>query len=268
MALKDNSIAVVTGAGSGMGQASADLLSEAGWPLLLCDIDPAKLEATAKRLGARGKVETLAGDIAAADYPARLTQAVGGRQIGAIVHCAGLSPTMASAARVLEVNLAGTMRLVEAIRPLMADGGAAVLFASSAAHQIGSQLDAVIGKVTTPEAVASLEQVSPNSGIAYSVSKRGVYLLTRREAAAFGKRGARINSISPGIIDTPMGRAEMEAHEIMREMIDRSALPRAAEAREVASVALFLCSDAASFVTGIDILVDGGTMAAEAEAQA
>jgi NAD(P)-dependent dehydrogenase (short-subunit alcohol dehydrogenase family) len=205
----------------------------------------------------------LAGDISDLSYPDQLVSALGSQPIGAFIHCAGLSPTMADAARIMEVNLAATMRLIEVVRPRMSEGGAAVLFASSAAHMQGMQLDGPISKVTTPEAVASLAVYTPNSGAAYSVSKRGVYLLVRREAPAFGRRGARITSISPGIIDTPMGRQEMESQPVMGPLVERSSLKRSARAEEVGAVAAFLCSPAASFVSGTDILVDGGSMCVE-----
>lgn len=255
-------IAVVTGAASGMGEAAAQLLAEAGWSLLLCDLNAGRLAETAARLSAQAPTETLAGDLAAADYGETLVAALGGRPIGALIHCAGLSPTMAGPDRILEVNLAATMRLVNAIRPHMAPGAAAVLFASTAAHLVGTAMDGEIAKVTTPETVSSLMALSPNPGAAYSVSKRGVKLLVEREAVAFGRQGARIASISPGIIDTPMGRAEMEEQPVMKVLVERSALGRPARAEEVAAVAVFLCSPAASFITGTDILVDGGSIPA------
>jgi len=251
-------IAIITGAASGMGEAAARLMGEAGWPLLLCDLNAERLDAAAKRISA----EQLAGDLSDPAWSDKLVEALAGRQIGALVHCAGLSPTMADPARILEVNLAATMRLVEAIVPYMAEGSCAVLFASSAAHMQGTSLDEQINRVTTPEAVASLIEFSPDPGSAYSVSKRGVKLLVERASPAFGTRGARIASISPGIIDTPMGRAEMEQQPIMKVLVEKSPLAREARPEEVAAVAVFLCSPTASFITGTDILVDGGSIAA------
>lgn len=256
---RPSGIAVVTGAASGMGQASARLMAEAGWPLLLCDLNAELLEATAAELP--GEVETLIGDISDPMYGKRLVEALADRSIGALIHCAALSPSLASTERVLEVGLAATMRLVEAVRPRMSEGAAAVLFASSAAHQIGDVLDDEIAKAMGPEDVAGLTAVCPNSGAAYSVAKRGVYLLVRREAKSFGARGARIVSISPGIVDTPMGRTEAAVQPMIKVLVENSALPRHARPEEVAAVAVFLCSAAASFVTGTDILVDGGSLA-------
>src|SRR5437867_6614463 len=105
-----------------MGEAAARLMCEAGWPLLLCDLNGERLEAAAGRLRGQGAVETLAGDLADAGFPDQLLSALGERPLGALIHCAGLSPTMADPARILEVNLAATMRLLDAVRPRMAEG--------------------------------------------------------------------------------------------------------------------------------------------------
>lgn len=258
---KPQGMAVVTGAASGMGLEAAKLMSAAGWPLLLCDLAAERLEAAAQALRGAGPVETLAGDLSDPAWPERLAEALAGRQVGALIHCAGLSPTMAEPARILEVNLAASMRLVEAVRPHVAEGAGLVLFASTAAHMAGAGLDQRIDAATRPEDVAGLVTLAPDSGAAYAISKRGVHLLVRREAKALGRRGARITSVSPGIIDTPMGRQEMESHPIMKAMVEASPLGRQARAEEVAAVAVFLASPAASFVTGVDVLVDGGAIA-------
>ena len=257
---RSSGVAVVTGAASGMGEAAARLMAEAGWPLLLCDVNGERLAAAAAPLRAGAQIDTLAGDLAAPGFAGELISALQGRPVGALVHCAGLSSSMAGPERIMEVNLAATIRLVEAVRPRMAEGGAAVLFASIAGHLLGAVLDEQISKVVTADDVATLAPYAPNASAAYSISKRAVQLLARREAWAFGQGGARIVSLSPGVIDTPMARAEMEEHPMMKQMIEGSPLGRAARPEEVATVAVFLCSRSASFVTGCDITVDGGSV--------
>jgi NAD(P)-dependent dehydrogenase (short-subunit alcohol dehydrogenase family) len=103
-----------------------------------------------------------------------------------------------------------------------------------------------------------------DSGLAYALAKRGVVRACARAAVRWGKKGGRVTSIAPGIIDTPMGRQELEQQPIMREMLDQVPLARLGNSDEVAAVAAFLLSDEASFVSGIDVLVDGGLVQAQA----
>lgn len=256
-------VAVVTGAAGGMGSACAVQLAAQGWPLLLCDLHPAPLEEAAARLRASGtEAAILAGDIAAADFPAQLAAAIGEQQVGAFIHTAGLSPTMADGPRILAVNYDATVRLVDVVRPRMAEGGCAVLIASSSAYfldnpQVDAALNALQGDDSSP-----LLKMGAGPEFAYPASKRGVIRLVARQAPAFGERKARIMSISPGLIDTGMSRQEAAASPQMAMMLEKTPLSRLGVADEIASVAVFLCSPAASYVSGIDILVDGGMMAA------
>jgi NAD(P)-dependent dehydrogenase (short-subunit alcohol dehydrogenase family) len=110
------------------------------------------------------------------------------------------------------------------------------------------------------ETLAALADNRPE--MAYVLAKRGVIQLVRRRSKAWGERGARIVSVSPGVIDTEMGRQEERGSVGVEDMITGSALARKGRPEEIASVVAFLCSDAASFLTGTDILVDGGAVAA------
>ena len=172
---------------------------------------------------------------------------------------------MADGARVIDVNLVGSDRVVRAFEPILQPGSAAVVFASMAAYLIPSDpaIDAILDDPEAPDLLDQLDALglTDHSGLAYSVSKRGVIRLVERRAGTWGARGARLVSMSPGIIDTPMGRAEDEALPAMAVMVRSSALAREGTAEELAAVATFLVSDAASFITGTDVLVDGGVVA-------
>jgi len=97
-----------------------------------------------------------------------------------------------------------------------------------------------------------------DSGLAYAWAKRGVIRAAARAAVSWGRRGGRMNSLSPGLIDTGMGRQEFEAQPIMQVMLDNTPVGRLGQSEEVAALVAFLVSDDASFISGIDILIDGG----------
>jgi NAD(P)-dependent dehydrogenase (short-subunit alcohol dehydrogenase family) len=263
LASQQKNLAVVTGGAGGMGAAIAKRFSAEGWPMLLCDLHADRLEATAAPLRAAGPVEILAGDITDLGFPAQLVAATKGRGIGAFIHTAGLSPTMADGPRILEVNYGTTLRLVDAVRSHMAENSCAVLISSMSAHMIPSpEMLSKIASLTSADGVEPLRPFATVSQSAYPVSKRAVIALVAREAKAFGARKSRIVSISPGLIDTGMGRAEAAASAMVEKMLAMTPAGREGTADEIASVAAFLCSSDASYITGSDIRVDGGTLAA------
>lgn len=256
-------VAIVTGAAGGMGSECVRLLAEDGWSdFILCDLDAARIEAVAAPLRAGGaNVQVMAGEITDPAFWARVTDAVGSRGIGAMIHTAGVSPHMCGAQRLLEINLDATVLLVDAIRPLMNERGAAVLFASMASYfPISPEGDAAFEAPLPPEPSKALGHLAQNEGAAYSLSKRAVRAIARREAKSFGARGARLVSVSPGLIDTAMTAGEVNDH--TRMMLENSALPRMGRPEELAAVAVFLCNPRAGFLTGFDVRVDGGALAA------
>lgn len=258
-------VAVVTGAAGGMGSATAREFVGEGWnELLLCDISAERLEAVAAPLREQGtKVDILAGDIADPGFGSQLVTALKGRQIAALVHTAGLSPTMAGPERILVVNLDASVRLVEAIRDHMARGSAAVLYASNSAHMPMPPEASAAFWAPLPEGGAmALAHLCPTPEMAYPMSKIGVRALVKREARSFGERGARLVSVSPGAIDTVMTQGEAAASPIVARMVNDSAVGRIGQPEELAAVSVFLCSPKASYVSAVDWLVDGGQTAA------
>jgi len=264
-------IVVVTGGGGEMGLACARRLGQRGYALLLAELDGERRLAAAAALGREGfEVREVACDVSDPVSVRALAEACAALgPLAALVHTAGLSPTMAGGERILRVNLIGSALLERAFRPLAREGTAAVLIASQAAHfaadRATPELDALLDDPLRPdlwERLADLDPQALGPGGAYAWSKRGVIRLALRAAPAWGARGARIVSLSPGIIGTGMGRQEFAQQPFMATIVERTPLGRMGSAGEIAAVVGFLCSDAASFVTGTDLLVDGGSTAA------
>jgi NAD(P)-dependent dehydrogenase (short-subunit alcohol dehydrogenase family) len=257
-------IAVVTGAAGGMGSQCARLLSVDGWSeFLLCDLEEARLNAVAAALRTKNvSVQTLVGDISDPMFPAQLLQRLGPREIGALIHAAGVAPQMATPARVFDVNLDASLRLLHAVRPHMASGSAAVFFASIAGHLPVSTQAALAFEQPIPAGGSeSLRHFATDSNQAYLLSKRAIIATVKREAKAFAERNARLVSVSPGLIDTAMTQGV--ENELTISLLSNAAIPRLGRPEEVAAVCAFLCSPAASFITGCDLRIDGGELAGQ-----
>jgi NAD(P)-dependent dehydrogenase (short-subunit alcohol dehydrogenase family) len=252
---------VVIGAGSGMGTAVARVLAPRG-RLIVADRDVGSVEAVAAELG--DAVTARACDVTDQDQIDALV--VGLDRLDALVITAGLSGSMAAGRRIFEVNLLGTARVLAAVEPLLGPGSVAVCFASMSGHRVPHDpgLMAILDDPLSDRFFASFAELGldpDQTQLAYPASKRGVQRLVRTLCPRWGARGARILSVSPGINDTPMNRLDESRHPIMQEIIESSPLGRRGRPEEVANVVEFLTSDKASFMTGSDVLVDGGMVA-------
>ncbi|MFJ1946068.1 SDR family oxidoreductase [Streptomyces albidoflavus] len=262
-------VVVVIGVG-GMGEAIARRQGP-GNRLLLADFDEATLAAVAERLRGQGhEVVTQAVDVSSASSVTALAEAAAGLgPVTQVVHTAGLSPVQASPAAVLRVDLLGTALVVEEFGHVVAPGGAGVVIASMAGHMLRTPLTAEQESAlahTTAGELLRLPFADPEAlgQGAYGLAKYGNRLRVQAASAAWGARGARINSVSPGVIATPMGQQELDgaSGRTMRAMVAASGTGRLGTPEDIAEAAAFLLGPGASFITGNDLLVDGGVVAA------
>lgn len=272
-----NRVAVITGAAGAMGSACARVLAAEYDTLLLTDVDAARLHAVAAELGReRGStVETFVADLgtpAAAGDIAALARSFG--TLGALVHTAGLSPAMAGWRDILAVDLVAVVRLLDAFASQVGPGSAAVCLASIAGHMgaFDSAMDAVLDDALAPhlaERFLTACGSEPDPGATYRLAKRAVMRHCARAAVDWGARGGRVVSLSPGLIDTGMGRLELERQPIKQWLARITPVGRRdgetvlpGRTGDIASAVAFLCSNAASFISGCDLRVDGGLVAA------
>ena len=260
----DLPLAVVIGAGT-MGVAVARRLAQR-CRVLLADIDGARAvqrAATMREEGcdARGIACDVTDPVAVAALADKVAE-LGG--LGVLVHVAGLSPSLGDYTTIMQVNLRGVALVAQALLPLARQGSTAILIASLAAHNFRPS-DAAIAVLQEPAAPDLAERLASVIGpdaatpqMAYVYSKWGVLSYARKHAAAWGAKRARIVSLSPGLIATTQGALEFEKSPGKQAMYERTPLAREGTMLEIADAVEFLASERASFISGTDLLVDGG----------
>lgn len=263
-------VVVVIGAGS-IGQAIARRVS-AGKHVLLADLRLEAADAAAQVLLDAGfVVSTTVVDVASRPSVEALVQAATALgEVTGVIHAAGVSPSQASPATILAVDLYGVALVLEAFGEVIAAGGSCVVIASQSGHRLPAltpEQDKALA--TTPvDDLLALPMLAPDVVTdplnAYQISKRGNSLRVMAQAVAWGRRGARVNTISPGIIFTPLARDELSGPrgEGYRRMIAVSPAGRGGTPDEVGTVGALLMGPEGAFITGSDVLMDGGVTAA------
>lgn len=263
-------VVVIIGCG-GIGEAIARRQG-IGRRLLLADCNATVLDAAAQRLAAAGYlVETQVVDTTirlSVEALAASAAALG--PVLQVVNTAGVSPNMAGPKRVLEVDLYGSALVFEAFEDVIAPGGAGLIVSSMASHMLPplpADQEQALAFTPADELLALPflgSDAVPDSMVAYCIAKRANALRVRAAALSWGNRGARVNAISPGIVVTPLARHELDSPigDGYRAMVNASPAGRMAPPDEIALACAWLLGPDAGFVTGTDLLIDGGVIAA------
>lgn len=266
--MRTTNVLVVIGSG-GMGLPVARRLG-IGKQVLLADFSADNLATAEKTLTNEGySVHTALVDIAKYDSVVHLAQKAA--EIGlveTIVHTAGVGPSVGSARRVYEVDLVGTVNVIDAFLPVVQAGSNLVCISSMACyllppltpeferHLATAPREEILGHPDLR--INDLAEGYEGAGAAYSISKRANLVRVQASAGIWGRKGARINSVSPGVVSTELGRKELEGP--AGKFVESSPAGRVGAPEDIVNAVAFLVNPASSFITGNDILVDGGVV--------
>lgn len=262
-------VCVITGGGSGMGLATARLMGK-DYSIIICGRSVKKLENAVDDLQAEGiDVEAFACDVSdhkSVENLAKYTKKKG--RIAAVIHAAGMSPHMGNAKQIMEVNALGTVNINNAFFHVMEEGSCIIDVSSMSAYltpKIIMPVNLYKYSVTNPELFmtkmmrrVNLFPGNVRAGVAYGISKHFDIWFAKQDAARFGKKGIRVVSVSPGNFETPMGELEKEEADAYTK---HCAIKRFGHVDEIASLFAYCASPSAGYLTGVDILCDGGLVA-------
>lgn len=262
-------VCVITGGGSGMGLATAKMLGKENH-VIIVGRTIKKLEDAVKELREEGiEAESFACDIsnrASVDKLAAYAKTKG--RIASVIHAAGMSPHMGDARTIMEANAFGTININEAFYEVMEKGSCLIDVSSMSGYIVPNFLLPTkrykysrINKEVFMKMMMRRVNIFPKkmrSGVSYSISKNFVIWYAKTGAVKFGSKGIRVLSVSPGSFETPMGELEKDSTD---EYTKKSAIKRLGRVEEIADLFAFCVSTKASYLTGIDILCDGGCVA-------
>ena len=267
-------VTVITGGAGGMGLATAKVVGRDN-TVVLCDVRQDRLDAAGAALKDLGIMPTVVNcDVTDREAVAQLFDTASGLgPVASVIHTAGVSPSMGDADYVMRTNAIGTLNVNEVFHETATEGAAIVNVASMAAHMLPEELipTAQFPTAFTDEdafmtamlSACDIAGAQARSGIAYAVSKSFVRWYSTSQCERFNGRGLRIVSVSPGSVDTEMGRLEEQAG--AGAMVADAAVPRWGKPEEMAELFAFCASDKAGYLTGTDILNDGGVVASMKE---
>ncbi|MEU9272609.1 SDR family oxidoreductase [Streptomyces sp. NPDC048251] len=265
-----NQTAIITGGTGGMGLEVARIMGR-DHRVVIADLDQRRLDTSVAELTGLGvDAEAVVCDVTdQASVDNLFARGAQSGPVRAVVHTAGVSPQMGAADTIVRVNALGTVNVTEASLAAAADGFALVNVASLAGHLVPGVLvptrtfklaltdtNRFAAKLT---AAAGRVPKSRRPGVAYSLSKSFVIWYSEEMAQRFGAKGARILTVSPGTFDTAMGRLEEKSGS--GKLVEYAALTRYGKPEEIAELLAFCASDRPGYLTGTDILCDGGTRA-------
>ena len=262
-------ICVITGGGSGMGLATAKWMGK-DHDIIICGRSVSKLENAVSELKAEGiAVEAHACDVSDFDSVKKLANYAKEKgKVTAVIHAAGMSPHMGDAKQIMEVNALGTINMNNAFYEVIEKGGCIIDVSSMSAY-LAPKLIMPIGlyKYSLADSELFMKKIMKRvnlfpkkvrTGVSYGISKHFVIWFAKQDAARFGKKGVRVLSVSPGNFETPMGELEKEEGDSFTK---HCAIKRFGQVDEIASLFAYCASPSAGYLTGVDILCDGGLVA-------
>lgn len=271
----NDAVCVITGGGSGMGLAAAKKIGKSQ-RIVLAGRSVPKLEHAKNELEELGiRVSVFGCDVSDRESVERLAEfADGFGTVRSVIHAAGLSPHMGNSETIFHVNALGTINVNEIFSNYMKQGGTIIDVSSMSAYMLPEEqvpysvYELALKNVDAfKQGMAEMLHAAPEemrSDMSYTISKNFVIWYAKKSAVRLGKNAVRVVSVSPGTFDTPMGEAEGD---FPVQMAKAGALGRIGDPAEIADLFAFLIGDGASYITGTDILCDGGTIAAAQSAQ-